>query len=156
MKKEAKKTKRNKVVKRNKANNLLKRNWLACFAGLAIFASLFMPWIGETKGLEQIWQTKNERKVIEHVYHPQQDSLIFGGHLTIIFTFMLIVFVEYWRAKAGKFSATIYMILAAIILVTLGFSYIEQIKIFGSGMWLAISGSLLLGLAGSTMFYVKR
>ena len=152
--------KRNAQTKRTKRKkpqkSLLQRNWLACISGLTIFSSLFLPWIGKTKGLALIWQMKNDRRLIEHLYHPQQDSWIFFGHLAIILAFVFIVFVEYWREKAGKFSALLYMLFAAIILTTLAYTHATNIKAFTSGMWTVIAGAIMLGLSGSTMFYVKR
>ncbi|BBM84259.1 hypothetical protein [Candidatus Uabimicrobium amorphum] len=152
--------KRNAQTKRTKRKkpkkSIWQRNWLACIAGLTIFSSLFLPWIGKTKGLALIWQMKNDRRLIEHLYHPQQDSWIFFGHLAIILAFVLVVFVEYWREKAGKFSALIYMFFAGVILATLGYAHIANIKAFASGMWVVIAGAIALGLSGSTMFYVKR
>lgn len=149
-----KKTRRN--TKKPSKKSILQRNLLACTAGMAIFISLLLPWLGETKGLQQIWQTKGARKIVEHLYYPQQDSLIFFGHLALILAFIMIVSVEYWRNKAGKFSALVYMILSAIIVTTLTYNYATELSSFKSGMWTAISGALLLGLSGSTMFYVKR
>lgn len=144
------------TARKKSKKSILHRNWLACISGLAIFSSLFLPWIGKTKGLALIWQMKNNRRLIEHLYHPQQDSWIFFGHLAIILAFVFIVFVEYWREKAGKFSALLYMLFAAIILTTLAYTHIANLKAFASGMWTVIGGTILLGLSGSTMFYVKR